>query len=235
MDSNDQKEIFVTQTQNRTVENFIPNVNVPVHQHNGVDSLKLNPALTRLPVASVTTASTAPTDAAEEGSVRVFYDGTNYYLWTRANKTWTGHQLNSATMSHVFAYRTAAQSVSTGTTVVFDNEGYDTLSEYDTSNGIFTAINAGYYLVNAIVTSAYIAYTAGNYWGNRILVNGSPVSLVITNCQTTSSQVFGAMVSKTVYLTAGQTIAIDVVHDLGGSQNTRNDATRVYLTIDRLS
>ena len=239
MDNNEQNievnQSGVNQTQERTVEGNTPNSVVPIHLHNGVDSLRIAPSLTRLPVARVTTASTAPTDTAEEGSVRVYQDGTNYYLWTRANKTWQGLSLGTTSMSHVSVNRSASQGITTGDVVIFNNESYDTLSEYHTTTGIFTATNAGYYHVTVNVGSDLLTWTAGKYWLNEISVNSSAVAVTLIASDAALNSTRHTPVTKTVYLSATNTIKAVVRHDLGGSQNTRADATRVYMTIDRIA
>lgn len=240
MESNDQTNIEVNQsgvnqTQDRTVENSKPNQVVPIHLHNGVDSLKIPSSLTRIPVARVTTASTSPTDTAEEGSIRIYYDGTNYYQWTRANKTWQGLSLGASAMSHVSANRSTSQAITIGDTLIFNNEVYDTLSEYNTSNGRFTATNAGYYHVVTNVGSDLITWAAGNYWAAEIYVNGGLNAMAVCSIDAGRANTKYVHLSKTVYLAANDTVEIVVAHDLGGTQNTRADATRVYLTIDRIA
>lgn len=64
---------------------------IPYHTHMGVDSPQIDPAnLLGFPTISVTTATTAPTDSPANGTIRFYYDGTNYIQWTRINNTWVG-------------------------------------------------------------------------------------------------------------------------------------------------
>lgn len=60
------------------------------HEHNGIDSKKLNPRnFLGFPVFRVADATVAPTDAAQEGMFRFYYDTVPVYrLWARINKGW---------------------------------------------------------------------------------------------------------------------------------------------------
>jgi hypothetical protein len=60
------------------------------HEHNGVDSKRLNPRnFLGFPVFLVANATVAPTDAAQEGVFRFYYDTVPVYrLWVRINKGW---------------------------------------------------------------------------------------------------------------------------------------------------
>jgi hypothetical protein len=57
---------------------------IPPHQHNGVDSLKIDPRnLKGFPVLTV-----APTHIAPEGSIVFLNDAGTYYLYAYINSTW---------------------------------------------------------------------------------------------------------------------------------------------------
>ena len=208
---------------------------IPTHLHNGIDSLRIPAEYTALQQYSVTTASTAPTDTPDDGAIRILYNATSWYLWTRVNKLWKGIAIGGSALSHVSASRSTAQAVSSGDTLVFTAEAYDTLSEYNTGTGVFTAQNAGYYSVTALVTSASLAWAANNYWAVEIMVNAGATSFVVETLDAAVTGTKFAMATRTVLLAVGDTVEIKVLHDLGGAKNTRNDATRVYLNIDRIA
>ena len=59
---------------------------IPPHQHNGVDNLQIDPAnLIGFPVVI-----TVPVDNAGQGTLRLYFDGTNYRLYARINNQWKG-------------------------------------------------------------------------------------------------------------------------------------------------
>lgn len=72
------------------VQKILGQYKVPVHLHNGIDSIRIPAEMTMLPIQSVTTASTAPTDSPVNGTARIQYDSTHWYLWIRVNKLWKG-------------------------------------------------------------------------------------------------------------------------------------------------
>lgn len=58
--------------------------NLPFHIHNGIDAPKIK-FQDLLPIPIVTT---APTDAAPEGTIRIYNSSGTIRLYVRANKTW---------------------------------------------------------------------------------------------------------------------------------------------------
>ncbi len=137
--------------------------------------------------------------------------------------------------SHVRANSTTAQSMSgSAATIVFENEVYDTLGEYDPSTGIFTAISAGYYQVSAHATLASTAMSVG--W-NFVLIAYLNGTLTAQGMQDTAggsvTETFNSVVSTTFHLTAGQTILVKGQSN-GATINTSTAAFANYITIDRL-
>lgn len=64
-------------------------VNIPPHQHDGVDNLQINPInFQGYSIFSVASASTAPTDAPVSGTIRFQYDGTTFTMWVMNGTTW---------------------------------------------------------------------------------------------------------------------------------------------------
>lgn len=62
---------------------------VPIHLHNGLDSLQVAPAdLLGFPIRT-----SAPTENAKEGTIVLSLITGSYGLWARINKTWKGVEL----------------------------------------------------------------------------------------------------------------------------------------------
>jgi hypothetical protein len=74
------------------------------------------------------------------------------------------------------AYRNAALSLTTGSTVIFDTDsgtdGWDLSNWYDTTTGRFTPQVAGYYRFSWMVASGNVL-TVGNYWRADLYKNGA--------------------------------------------------------------
>ena len=79
---------------NNLIEKYMTNsqygvTKIPSHLHNGVDTARINPQdLLGFPCISKTTASVAPTDAPQNGTIIFQYDATHWYLWARVNNLW---------------------------------------------------------------------------------------------------------------------------------------------------
>jgi len=74
----------------------IGSFSVPLHRHNGSDSLKLIPAdsLMGFPTILTTDATIAPVDTPPAGTFRFYFDTVPlYYLWAFINNTWVSVQL----------------------------------------------------------------------------------------------------------------------------------------------
>lgn len=56
----------------------------PIHTHNGTDTPKLNTEYMQFPVQS-----SAPTDSAPNGTIRIHFDGSSTYrIYIRVNNAW---------------------------------------------------------------------------------------------------------------------------------------------------
>jgi len=136
--------------------------------------------------------------------------------------------------SYVRAERNTTQTIATEThtTVVFDSEIEDTLGEYNTSTGVFTATEAGVYQVSSIVqwnvgnTGAYML---------AIWVNGSREINAYKAMGFTSSR-WGTSVHGAIKLTAGQYIEIKAWQNTGVNQIIDNSNPPInVLTITKVS
>ena len=120
--------------------------------------------------------------------------------------------------SYVRAYRDSAQSFtgSTGFTILFDKELFDTNSEYDTSTGIFTAKRTGLYSISYRFTLNISTLGAGDFVQSSIRLNGDQVYIYRGHvAYSTGTHVFSG---NTVYNVArGDTIDIRVNQRLTSS------------------
>lgn len=68
--------------------NPVTRVEFDNHTHNKLNTLRIDPVDLLVFTKQVTDATTAPTDAPLNGTVRVLFDGVNYVEWVRVNKLW---------------------------------------------------------------------------------------------------------------------------------------------------
>ena len=141
-------------------------------------------------------------------------------------------------MSHVFARTDAGQDIvsNTTTTIVYGTEIRDTLGEFNTSTGVFTATYAGYYLVNAGITyESTEVWSALNQIYGYVYVEESP------QCQnywrvyvSTDQRITTPPLCVVVYAGAGEDITIRTRHDNPANRALENIDFMNYLTIDRI-
>jgi len=127
------------------------------------------------------------------------------------------------------AYRNAAFNVTGGggaEKLILDTESYDTGSDWDTTNGRFTAPVTGYYQVNANL--ALLNAGDAGFSELSIYVNGAPYS----HARSISASAGGDPVvncSDLVYITAGQYIEMYV--DTLNTSAITTGATATYMSI----
>lgn len=95
------------------------------------------------------------------------------------------------------ATKTSSQTFATGAAskVLFNNEEYDTNSNYDTSTGRFTPTVAGYYQIN----SAVVCSGASGIGLLSIYKNGLEIKRGVQTSQGSPSLIYGQNVSGLVY------------------------------------
>jgi hypothetical protein len=135
---------------------------------------------------------------------------------------------------YVHVYGAGNQTISniTVTTVIFDTEIEDSLGEYSTSTGIFTAKDAGVYNVGATIIwlntnaeKAYYTYLYSSAWAKPMYFMDYPGE----------KAVFTQTISANVKLAAGQTIYIRVYQDSGGDETLLGGAVGRKMTITKVS
>ena len=100
-----------------------------------------------------TTAQIAALTSPQDGALA--YDTTVGVLIRYNGSAW--FRIGANYWSRFRAYASSGTAVTSGAsaqTLVFDTENYDTLAEYSTTTGIFTALASGYYLLVAQITMA---------------------------------------------------------------------------------
>lgn len=121
--------------------------------------------------------------------------------------------------SNFLVYKTASQSINTGTytTVVFGAATYDVLGEWDNANDRFTVKDTGFYIVSGRVlwqnTNSDIVYRIGfsingGIGDNTVVYDRSAFTAVYRQQQMT----------LLVYLTAGQYVSLVVWQNSGGAE-----------------
>jgi hypothetical protein len=120
----------------------------------------------------------------------------------------------------------ASYSTSVGTSVnatpaviPFATKNYDTINSWNGTD-TYTIPSAGKYSINATLTYAFGAYTAGNYIEIYLFKNGSQVYGSTQGASATASNYVSSIISTDIDCNAGDTIQI----------KARNDATRTLDT-----
>jgi len=149
-------------------------------------------------------------------------------------------QIPRNALSRVYAWRGTAQTLATNSavTIIFDNEVTDTKAEFNNGTGVFTAIETGWYNVDAgcLVSGS----TAGTYRQFSLWVGGARKTFVqrsASNPGVNGSDQYHLRMSMTVFVVAGQAIRTEMFHDAGVNMQISPDATNSgynYITITQL-
>jgi hypothetical protein len=117
------------------------------------------------------------------------------------------------------AYIYTAQSIpaNTNTVVKFDAVSFDTNSNYNSSTGTYTAPIAGYYHIYANV--GFSAVSATGYTYAQVYVNGTFVQRGPFAYVSTSGEAVQVGVELIGYLSAGNTVTIEV--SVAAAESTR--------------
>jgi hypothetical protein len=131
--------------------------------------------------------------------------------------------------SCVYANCTNNQALATGsqTTIIFNNEITDTLGEYNSTNGIFTAKIAGVYSVSTTIGIKDVNSGAG--YGIYVRTDSSSVASTYEVAPASTSH-YSKSINSNIYLSAGQTIKIIVYHSAGHTEYI-NATTGSYLNV----
>lgn len=138
--------------------------------------------------------------------------------------------------SHVRAKTATAGSYASGAVVIYGTEDFDALGEYDPATGVFTATQAGYYVVSAAIFCANLAYNLGNSVSVAIQKNSVNIAYGYRAfAPSTASWYLCSAASCNVLLAAGDTLRAIVSHDrAAGNVSLYADAAGNYFSVDRL-
>jgi hypothetical protein len=139
--------------------------------------------------------------------------------------------------SKVRATRTSSQTIPSGvgTAIVYNGEVYDTLGEFNTSNGRFTATQSGYYAVNVHVFFSTGSFAAGQQINCDLLKNGVGHSTIFHHImEGSTNNYFSGQGSALVYLNAGDFLTVAVAQYTGGDKTIYGDGYYNYFEIIRI-
>ena len=134
--------------------------------------------------------------------------------------------------SGCYAYRATNQSVTYDATLVeLDTELYDVANEFNTSTHLFTATNAGYYVVSQGINFVGVSLKyVESYCYQNTAARG------FAYCQAHCSSASGIMAngSACVYLSAGETVGMYVIQNLANPRNLIG-ALYTFMSIYRIA
>jgi hypothetical protein len=155
----------------------------------------------------------------------------------QGNLTVTG-SLNVSGASRVRARNNNSQSIphATQTIIIWNAEDYDNLGEYNTATGVFTAIEAGYYYVNAYCLLSSTAWGAAGvteltlYKNNVAFSKGyyDTADAIVTKYATGN-------INDIIYLAAGDYITIKAYQDKGAAITLYGSGEYNHFAVHRLS
>ncbi len=142
--------------------------------------------------------------------------------------------------SRVRAYRTTSNqtlaSSTTPTLVVFNATNYNTNSDFNTTTGVFTAPQDGYYFITARVRINFTTSgtTTSIFKNDNLYSYGNRMTMIDQGTQQQYDNE-GYLVSDIVYLTNGETIDIRIEQNTLTSMNVLAGESETYLSIHLLS
>jgi hypothetical protein len=148
------------------------------------------------------------------------------------------HQVLVDAASHVRATSDAGQSFAhnTITVVLYEDEDYDALGEYDATTGVFTALAAGRYLVCAgILFAATTAWAATEESWLAAYLGGTLYTVLDREVDHTSANnTLHLAGSAVVEMAAGDALGVRAFQFTGGALALVASGVYNVLTIDRL-
>lgn len=146
-----------------------------------------------------------------------------------ADNSLTPSKINTSSMTYVRATRSATQSISnnTITVVVYNTESVDSLNEYNTTTGVFTAAYSGFRTFSA--GFRYQEATNASINGIRFYLNST--QLIEDNNANSVVAFFSRNLSVRLYMVAGDTMDIRAQHNAGSTRTIDNNVNNTYLII----
>ena len=139
--------------------------------------------------------------------------------------------------SHVSASRSTTLSIPTGVTptvMVYATEAEDSFGEYNAGTGIFTAVEPGWYRVDATAALTNVTWPLGAYFRMRLVVEESPLEYSTRYAMANTAFTFTNEIHSEVWLEAGWTLWVEIEHNQGGAVNTFAFALLNTLSINRV-
>jgi hypothetical protein len=143
---------------------------------------------------------------------------------------------NSAAVTHVLATRITAQTIPTATDEIlkFATEVQDTLGEHNTTTGVVTVAESGYYDVAATAMFSAAAWTAGQYAYLAIVANGTYYRSDLWQAPATATLIASCEATLLgVYLAAGQTVHVAAHHNRGSNTDIAGLAAASHFSVNR--
>lgn len=110
--------------------------------------------------------------------------------------------------------------------VTWNTEIHDTHSWHAANSADVVVDETGYYTISCTV--GLTVGTAGKRWYSRIMIDGAEVGIASGAMSTANNYI---NISETLYLTAGQTITINVINNDTGSLALTANATGSFLSV----
>lgn len=134
-------------------------------------------------------------------------------------------------MSHVSATETTGQSVSNTSNdkIIFNSESKDSLGEFNTTTGVFTATYAGRYIINSKISMSSATYTS-----LRLFIYKNTSTLLKRGIEITAGSIH-ISIFAIVDLAATDTIQINILQTSGGAETLVTGTDYNWLTIDRIA
>lgn len=176
-----------------------------------------------------------PTGALVLGSclVTAGAGATNTLTFTREHNWIGGRAIDPATDSLVRVYRNAAFTLAAaGSDVIFDTVSFGNTSLFNTTTGIYTAPETGFYRVSGQLVT--ISGAAEAVVQMAVYVNGVMVSSVAVRGTTSTAISQNVNGSHVVYALAGQAIKVQGAHSGVGSINGVPASVNTYATFERI-
>lgn len=121
-----------------------------------------------------------------------------------------------------------------GATVIFEDEVYDTHSAYNSATGVYTAPIDGVYSIEAAIKSATGTYSTGNLLGISIKTNGSTISATTFHrFNSTYNSTYSVDISSIILLSEGETVEIDGIKT-GTGVNLTAETNANHISIVRV-
>ncbi|OTP73942.1 hypothetical protein [Caballeronia sordidicola] len=141
--------------------------------------------------------------------------------------------LKSNSAVHLSYKNTSAQSIpaSTATTIAGWTSVFDSGSNFNASTGVFTAPNAGYYLVSGEIMFNVSSGAVNNQFQALVIANGVTVFNPIFIVQATTTPLALLPFSVVVSLAAGQTVSVQALQTNTSAQTLNVGANANVLSI----